>query len=231
MQHAISQADAHGLTLVRHRAVNPAAGDIVSEKDCARQWETTLNAQFDHSYLPGRTLLMSAGERGCAASHIQLWRRLLELDLPAAIIMEDDVVLHPDFRTHYEILLSQLPADYDILYLAYVNGYPAPHFRGELFRGVYVWTTSAYVLSNQGARRLLEHLPVDGPVDNYIAKLMCYSHIKTFLPANPTVTQLGWIQTSNTATQLQNHASSVNIQTTTVLLSATTKRGPLPQWW
>ena len=37
----------------------------------------------------------------------------------------------------------------------------------------------------------LQNLPVDGPVDNYMAKLMYYGKLDTYLPASPIVTQLG----------------------------------------
>ena len=79
------------------------------------------------------------------------------MDLPCALIMEDDaVLLGNDFQGMGSKLMSQLPPSYDVLYFAYINGTPSPHVRGDLFKGVYVWTTAAYVLSNQGARKLLE---------------------------------------------------------------------------
>ena len=61
-----------------------------------------------------------------------------------------------DFRTNAQKLMTQLPPNYDVLYFAYINGTPAPHASGDLFKGVYVWTTAAYIVSNKGARKLLQ---------------------------------------------------------------------------
>ena len=64
------------VTLMRHPASNPAQGDEIDAEDVCTQWETTLNSQFDTSYKPHCVLTMSNGERGCAMSHLQLWRKV-----------------------------------------------------------------------------------------------------------------------------------------------------------
>ena len=53
-------------------------------------WDTTLNARFDRNCPPNTALRMSAGERGCAASHVALWRRCAASEAPL-LILEDDV--------------------------------------------------------------------------------------------------------------------------------------------
>ena len=75
-QRMVEQAKQHKLVLIRHPAVNPSAGDFVSDEHCVTQWETTLNSNFDGNYVPGCILKMSNGERGCALSHIQLWQKV-----------------------------------------------------------------------------------------------------------------------------------------------------------
>ena len=65
-----------GLKLVRHKAVDPSAGDVVDAASVCKEWDTTVNARFDFSYTPNRRLAMSNGELGCAMSHVQLWRKV-----------------------------------------------------------------------------------------------------------------------------------------------------------
>ena len=83
-EHMVNQAEAQDVSLVRHPAVNPGAGDPVPEEVCVTQWETTLNSKFDHAYKPGCVLKMSNGERGCAMSHIQLWQKVCSRSNPVA---------------------------------------------------------------------------------------------------------------------------------------------------
>lgn len=39
---------------------------------------------------------LSPGEIGCLQSHVKVWQRLIQQDVPAALIMEDDVLISPD---------------------------------------------------------------------------------------------------------------------------------------
>ena len=65
--------------------------------------------------------------------------------------------------------MAQLPADFDLLYFAYINGCPAPHAWGELFKGVYVWAGRPF-RSPPHARgvvplpNLLRHTPLPQPL-------------------------------------------------------------------
>eukprot|EP00667_Euglena_gracilis_P006109 EG_transcript_6158 len=187
------QAQANGLPIQRHPACNPGNGDAVPAADVATQWDTTLNARFDHSYKPHAVLKMSFGERGCAMSHIQLWRKVVAQKLPMAMILEDDVLLAPKFSDRVQRYLAHLPADWDIFYLEYANGSPAPRVceRPILYKGVYVWHTGAYVISLKGAATCLKHLPVDAPVDNYLARLMHTGLLHAYLPHPALAEQSG----------------------------------------
>lgn len=44
----------------------------------------------------------------------------------------------------------------------------------------YLWTTVAYVIWPQGARKLLEKLPVDQPVDNFMSSLVSSKHLRGY---------------------------------------------------
>jgi hypothetical protein len=142
---------------------------------------------------PGVEYLFSAGERGCAHSHYRIWEEAAKLDKPT-LVLEDDVKLNFE-RTggnglcNGKIFTQQLnrgmeivkknPSDFDVLYLGW-SGHRDGNFRylkggrgrkSPILRKVeYVWTTVAYVLWPEGAKKLLKAAsPMDQPVDNFMA--------------------------------------------------------------
>ena len=44
----------------------------------------------------------------------------------------------------------------------------------------YLWTTVAYVIWPQGARKLLKNLPVDQPVDNFMSSLVASKQLRGY---------------------------------------------------
>eukprot|EP00416_Gambierdiscus_australes_P042011 CAMPEP_0171114810 /NCGR_PEP_ID=MMETSP0766_2-20121228/86219_1 /TAXON_ID=439317 /ORGANISM="Gambierdiscus australes, Strain CAWD 149" /LENGTH=105 /DNA_ID=CAMNT_0011577121 /DNA_START=39 /DNA_END=353 /DNA_ORIENTATION=- len=69
----------------------------------------------------------------------------------------------------------------DVLYLGYIVGAAwrrkvAP----GLFEAEYLWTTVAYVLWPDGALKLLSLLPVDCPVDNFMAWQCAQRNLRAF---------------------------------------------------
>ncbi|KAL1512034.1 hypothetical protein AB1Y20_005308 [Prymnesium parvum] len=68
------------------------SGAGASDDEVRRDWNTTLNAKFDRNCKVVEHLQMSEGERGCAASHISLWRRCVESNSPL-LVLEDDAIL------------------------------------------------------------------------------------------------------------------------------------------
>jgi GR25 family glycosyltransferase involved in LPS biosynthesis len=187
------QAELNGIAIERHPACNPSKGDVVPVTDVAPQWDTTLNARFDHTYKPHAILNMSLGERGCAMSHLQLWRKMVAQSLPMAMIFEDDIILAPNFTRRLDQYIAALPADWDIFYLEYANGYPATKVVANppMYKGVYVWHTGAYVMSLKGAMTCIQNLPIDGPVDNFLARLIHSRRLVAYLPTPPLAQQMG----------------------------------------
>jgi len=142
---------------------------------------------------PGVEYLFSPGERGCAHSHYRIWQKAAESDKPT-LVLEDDVKLNFE-RTggmgdsNGKIFTQQLNlgmeearkcADgFDVLYLGWSghrdgNNRYLKSTRGKknpiVRRVEYVWTTVAYVLWPEGARKLLKAAsPMNHPVDNFMA--------------------------------------------------------------
>lgn len=63
---------------------------------------------------PGTFRMLSPAEVGCFLSHRECWRRMVDEDLPRALIFEDDVHFSPDAGKFLSDL-SWVPADADIV--------------------------------------------------------------------------------------------------------------------
>eukprot|EP00929_Paragymnodinium_shiwhaense_P103563 TRINITY_DN67143_c0_g2_i1.p1 TRINITY_DN67143_c0_g2~~TRINITY_DN67143_c0_g2_i1.p1 ORF type:complete len:509 (-),score=114.95 TRINITY_DN67143_c0_g2_i1:120-1577(-) len=125
----------------------------------------------------------SPGMVGCFLSHRRIWQRVVDEGQPAAIAFEDDVVIGPDFHQRLGSILEELPEDWDICLLGAVGcvttdvepipmkfyGYmcggtrAAPGKSRNISENLFVpykpLGTHAYMVSQKGAKKLLELLP------------------------------------------------------------------------
>lgn len=121
---------------------------------------------------------MSRAEVAVAKSHIEVWRRIAQGTQEYALILEDDVWFHPSFARHLDQAWNDVAIEkgkhegFDILYVSYMevkHGAPKTFVSSHVFRPVRgLWFLSGYVLSRQGAEKLLRLLPCRGPVDLWI---------------------------------------------------------------
>lgn len=120
---------------------------------------------------------MSRAEIAVAMSHIEIWRRIAKGTEAYALVLEDDVWFHPSFGRYIDEAWNELTTqpesgEIDVVYVSYmeaIHGAPKHLLSQHLFvpeRGL--WYLSGYILSRQGARKLLELLPCRGPVDLWI---------------------------------------------------------------
>jgi GR25 family glycosyltransferase involved in LPS biosynthesis len=121
---------------------------------------------------------MTRAEVAVARSHIEVWRRIAGGEQTHALILEDDVWFHPSFARHLDqawkdvVAVSNEHEGVDVIYVSYVearHGAPKTFVSSAVFRPVRgLWHLSGYILSKQGALRLLRLLPCRGPVDLWI---------------------------------------------------------------
>ena len=95
--------------------------------------------------------------------------------MPVCIILEDDAVLVDHFADRLGALLHELPRDFHFCSLGYGRPKNAPMFRLSEHVGIpsFLWYLTGYVLSFEGAKKLLGELPVVGPVDSWIGLKLC----------------------------------------------------------
>jgi len=122
-----------------------------------------------------RPIQMSWPEVGVARSHIGVWRRIATGEDAYALVLEDDAWFNRGFGRYVTRAWRELAperegtAPFDVLYLSYNEvrgGAQKALLSASVFRPVRgLWLLSGYVLSRQGARKLLRLLPCRGPVD------------------------------------------------------------------
>ncbi|HUX58361.1 MAG TPA: family 16 glycosylhydrolase [Bacteroidales bacterium] len=121
---------------------------------------------------------MSRAECAVARSHINIWRQVAASNHEYVLLLEDDVWFHSGFARYLDKLWNEVVLEnnkkskFDVLYLSYLevkHGAPKTILSRNVFRPVRgLWYLSGYVLSREGAEKLLRLLPCRGPIDLWI---------------------------------------------------------------
>lgn len=124
------------------------------------------------------------GMLGCSISHMRIWSRVVDEQLPAVIVLEDDVRLYPGFHEKLGVILKDLESlDWDVCLLGAVacispdveplpmkfysflsgGGRPSPGKTRKVSDHLFVphrpAGTHAYIVSLSGAAKLKRLLP------------------------------------------------------------------------
>jgi GR25 family glycosyltransferase involved in LPS biosynthesis len=121
---------------------------------------------------------MSRPEIAVARSHINVWRQVAASNYEYVLVLEDDVWFRSRFVQNLDQAWAEIKAlgirknNFDILYLSYEevkHGAPKSFLSSNVFRPVRgLWQLSGYVVSHEGAEKLLRLLPCRGPVDLWL---------------------------------------------------------------
>ncbi len=138
---------------------------------------------------------------GCAISHIKLWELAKKNSNEYTLILEDDVLLHPDFDKYIKETLNNLPKDLDLLYLGGVGAYDTnlvniiwgvindniteniEAVNKYIKKPVNLMATHAYIISLKGAEKLIKLLKnnIDNHIDVCINRLHLKEQIKNYI--------------------------------------------------
>ena len=97
------------------------------------------------------------GKQGCMLSHLDIWKHMIDQQIPAAIILEDDVDFHQSWSSLAPAYWDATPKDFDILYFgSQIEMQTHAHICCAP-----VFCTHAYMITLDGARKLYSLLLQD----------------------------------------------------------------------
>ena len=134
---------------------------------------TTKHEQF----IPG--YYMTKGGMGCALSHRQIYLKIQKQKFDRVLILEDDVLLEPNFLEKLDSVSKYIPNDFDILYLGYSESKSSTPVNEYISKptGV-VFGTFAMVINKRVVPKLLSLFPLYAQIDSSISNL--FPNIKAY---------------------------------------------------
>ncbi len=123
-----------------------------------------------------KMIMSSDPEIGIAFSHMGIWKDIVKKKTPYTLILEDDFTIDVGFQNNLKGVWNELPKDFDLLYLSYLpssDGFKYDLYKNNLLK-VHkgIWWLSGYILSYEGAKKLVDNFPVVGVTDMWINHIM-----------------------------------------------------------
>lgn len=135
--------------------------------------------------------LCSPGMIGCWLSHLKIWKKVVDEDIPYAVILEDDAIIPNNYSEKINRLINFVPENADIVLLGCLMGCrddPNLNLMEKMITMFYkprdysvvnqeiivpqMFTgTFAYLITNRGAKKCLKELgKVSYHIDNIMSK-------------------------------------------------------------
>lgn len=132
---------------------------------------------------------MTAGELGCAWSHINIYKSLLEeTQVDKYLIFEDDVEIVESLEYLYKCL-STIPNDIDMCHVAKSDWYPfiLNNNVNEMWYDVkksYFNRLTAYIVSKTGVQKILDYAKdhIDIPADDLLSNMFNHDKLRVYVP-------------------------------------------------
>lgn len=151
----------------------------------------THKGKYDVFYGKSNGLLLTKGAIGCALSHYKIYQKIVSENIPAALILEDDININNNFYNILQSYNQYIPKDYDILYVGYHDGcikYFTPTNNQFYTKSSLVWGTFGYIVTRCGAEKLLKIFPINHQIDSEISINFNKINAYVVLPNNRLVT-------------------------------------------
>ena len=204
--------------MTRYEAGDPQLQGKIDLKD-----KVTLDLGFGRKVTIDEKL--SAGELGCALSHLAIYHKMVEEQIELALILEDDCKIEPCFKEILPNLLAT-QAKWDFLQVVHDSGIRDFFVKRKIYLskdGAYLnregmgildpifnrrrasFILACYFITLKGAKRLLElGMPVRLPAD-YLSGLVAYNKLRicTLYPQNKYAHTIDTASTISVANDLR----------------------------
>jgi glycosyl transferase family 25 len=159
--------------------ISPVFIDAVNGKDLSNSEVSQYCNQKKAKQLYGRELLL--GEIGCALSHKKIYQKIVDENIPYAVILEDDAILKKDFPIVVKKIMAG-PLSWELILLGHYKSNlkslksPISLWRKHRITSKFLlgrlidfgFGTHGYMITLEGAKKLLSELkPIYKPVDHY----------------------------------------------------------------
>lgn len=145
-------------------------------------YDSVLTKTWDHGKWKSNEsniVEMSDGEKGVLMSHYNLWTKIAKEKEPHIILEDDAIGVNSNTQMVLKEILETLPKDYDIYLLGFIDLEPINitnlHSKVKSFVLLH-----SYIITPKGAKKLLEQLPINMPIDTWISsisdKINIYRH-------------------------------------------------------
>jgi glycosyl transferase, family 25 len=160
----LDQEIARRHSIERQLAAAGLQAERVPAVDGSQPLPAELSAYFNAQHV------MDAGALGCYASHIKAWEKILRKNLPYALVLEDDAILAPGLPHLLREVLMALPSGWDMVHLGAEPDRAVCEVARVGSHGIVQFSrvppgTVGYLLSQAGARKLLQAKPRLWPID------------------------------------------------------------------
>jgi glycosyl transferase, family 25 len=137
-------------------------------------------------------------EIGCHAAHLAVCQRILERDIPAALVFEDDAILCEGFAELIEKILTNLPATWDIVRLTCNRQIKRAYVTLSRLGGPYrlvrysriPLVATGYLVSASGAKKMLRPGLRRHTFDDLLIRPWLLDNLDTFGVVPVPVTQV-----------------------------------------
>lgn len=96
---------------------------------------------------------LNDGQKGCAQSHISIWRHIVQHNLEYAMIIEDDACFDKSWRERLKIIEESGIVGWDAIFLNVSEPISPMHTWSKVYGDQYL--TGGYIISLQGAKKIL----------------------------------------------------------------------------
>lgn len=131
---------------------------------------------------------LTIGAIGCAMSHMECWKMIIRQKTPRALILEDDIEVAPGFRHRLNTYSSQIPDNFDVLFLGYhpaslkyINSIPINSVEPIVVTSNKVYGLFGYIVSYEGAHKLMKMFPITQQIDTEMSHAFKKYNIKAYL--------------------------------------------------